>query len=346
MDPSVRWLIAVAWAPWLCGCFLHAQAVLDRPAAFHRGVALGLFNAELDEAPLLEEIRSTGATDVSLVLTWLQEDVAATDLTDDAATPPPERLRRVIRRAHALGLRVMVFPIVRLRHRTAREWRGLLQPRDLDRWFASYRERVLALAALCDAEGVERLSIGSELVSLERHAERWRALIRAARARYRGAILYSANWDRYAEVPFWADVDLIGVSAYWGVTAPGARVTEADAIAGWRPIRERLAAFGRAQRRPIVFTEMGYPSVSGAGAWPWNDFLTGEDGVKDDEAQRRLYEAFTIAWSREPALAGVYFWIWEDAGGFGDRGYSPRDKPAELVVRSWFHPLDRLPPPR
>jgi hypothetical protein len=343
MDPAVRWLIVLAWLGG--GCFLHASAVLDRPAAFQRGMTLGLFNAESAEGPLLEEVRSTGATDVSLVITWQQEDLAATEVVVDPSTPSDDRLRAAIRRAHGLGLRVMLFPLVRLCHRTAREWRGLLQPHDLDRWFASYDRRLLQLAALAAEERVERLSIGSELVSLERYADRWRELVRATRARYHGELLYSANWDRYSEVPFWQDVDLIGISAYWGVTPPGAPVTAEEAIAAWQPIRRRLVAFGREHRRPIVFTEIGYPSVSGAGAWPWNDFLTGADGAKDDEAQRRLYEAFTVVWSSERGLAGVYFWIW-DEGGFSDRGYSPRDKPAELVVRSWFRPLDRLPPPR
>jgi hypothetical protein len=86
--------------------------------------------------------------------------------------------------------------------------------------------------------------------------------------------------------------------------------------------------------------------VRGAGAWPWNDFLSDEDGVEDGETQRQLYEAFVLAWTQEPELAGVFFWFWHGRGGLGDRSYTLRGKPAEQVVRAWYRPDDWRPPVR
>lgn len=328
----------------LAGC-LPPAPVLQRPPAFQRGVALGLFGepeAELDRG--LTEIRGLSASDVSLVVTWVQDDVSASEVRADSGyTPSDELLRRMIRRAHQRGLRVLLFPILRLVHRTAAEWRGVIRPRDPAAWFASYAALTSRLARLAAEEHVEMLSIGSELASLEPLPE-WRRLIAEVRGFYSGRLLYSANWDRYDRVPFWDAVDLFGVSAYFTVTGPEATV--AAARRSWASVRAELTAFARRIGHPLVLTEVGYPSVRGAGAWPWNDFLEGADGAEDGETQRRLYEAFALAWSDEPSLAGVYFWFWQGRGGTGDRSYSFRRKPAELVVRDWYRPADFRPPVR
>lgn len=332
-----------------CGA---AAPELARPPSFQRGVALGLFATASDDPvaeyeSLLDEIHALGATDVSLVVTWIQDDVRASAVQSDLRyTASDETLAHLIRYAHRLGMRTLLFPILRLVHRSAEEWRGTIRPGDPARWFASYGARLSQLAALAEREHADALSVGSELASLEDRAADWQRLIAEARARYRGRLLYSANWDHYGRVTFWPALDAIGVSAYWELTRPGHEPTVEEALASWRPIRERLVAFGRAQGKPIVLTEVGYPSVRGAGAFPWNDFLTGEEGVLDEEAQRRLYQAFASAWSDEPQLRGVYFWYWVSEGGLGDRGYSPRGKAASFVVSGWYRSRDRLPPPR
>lgn len=336
-------LASLVLAGALPGCAPPA-AVLERDRAFQRGVALGLFGGDLDQTrQALDEIATLGSSDVSIVVTWVQDDLRASEVRRDSRYTPDERtIRATIRLARARGLRVTMFPMIRLIHRTAAEWRGLLRPSDPGRWFASYRAEITALAQLSAEEGVARICVGSELASLEDSAE-WPALIAGVRARFTGQLLYSANWDRYDKVPFWKELDLIGVSAYWGVTAPDQRPTIEEALASWSRIRTRLRSFVARERKPLVLTEVGYPAVQGGGAWPWNDFLTGWDGIEDAEAQRRLYEAFTLAWGDAPELAGVYFWFWILPGGVGDRGYSPRHKPAEWVVRHWFKPRVAMP---
>jgi hypothetical protein len=320
---------------------------LARGAEFQRGVALGLFGGEaLEQARGVEEIRALGATDVSLVITWVQDDVRASEVRAQAGyTPPDERIAAAIRQAHALGLRVTLFPLLRLLHRKPAEWRGVIRPADEARWFASYGVLVEKLAQLARSERAERLCIGSELASLEDREPAWRELVARTRAAFGGTLLYSANWDRYARVPFWGLVDAIGVSAYWEVIAPARHATVEEAVAAWGPIRARLEAFVQENGRELVLTEVGYPSVRGGGSWPWNDFLDGEAGLEDAETQRRLYDAFTIAWRGSTQLAGVYFWFWVAPGGSGDRGYSPRHKPAEWVIREWYQRRERVPHP-
>ena len=334
------------------GCSTFPSPVLNRPPEFQRGVALGLFNTDdrsyeerYDEE--LREIRSLGATDVSLVITWVQDDVTAAEVRSEAGyTAPSSLIRRVVRRAHELGMRVMLFPILRLIHRTPEQWRGVIHPVDPARWFSTYGQLLEDLTALAAGERVEWISVGSEIVALENRTSDWERLIRRTREIFRGRLLYSANWDHFLNVPFWSSLDSVGISAYWAVTPPGERPTTEGAVSAWRRMREGLREFSRRVRRPLVFTEVGYPAAFGAGAAPWNDFLTGAEGAKDLEAQRCLYEAFAIAWNDEPMLSGVFFWLWLSPGGFEDLGHTPRGKPAELVLHNWYRPREMLPPAR
>jgi hypothetical protein len=274
----------------------------------------------------------------------VQDDMHASLVHAEAGyTPSDDSLRAAIRRAHALHLRVTLFPLLRLLRRTPAEWRGIIRPDDEARWFQSYGALVERLAALARDESVERLSIGSELGSMEHSTDEWRRMIARVRELFPGQLLYSANWDRYERVPFWSQLDLIGISAYWEVILSSHRATIDEALAAWQPIRARLKEFGHRVGRPLVLTEIGYPSVAGAGSWPWNDFLDGEAGREDQETQRRLYEAFCIAFARASELGGVYFWFWISPGGSGDRSYSPRRKAAEWVIREWYRRRPPLP---
>jgi hypothetical protein len=55
------------------------------------------------------------------------------------------------------------------------------------------------------------------------------------------------------------------------------------------------------------------------------------------ELQRKLYEGFFRSWWGDPRLGGFSVWEWPpDQGGKEDRGYTPKDKPAEGVLREWL----------
>ena len=114
-----------------------------------------------------------------------------------------------------MGPRVGVRMEDKGRGAAAGEWRGKLAPTDRDRWYESYRSFILHYASLAEACGAQEFSVGSELGSMQVDAERWRSLIATVRANYRGRLLYSANWDDYESVPFWRDLDAIGVTGYY-----------------------------------------------------------------------------------------------------------------------------------
>jgi hypothetical protein len=321
---------------------LLGAAVADAAGAGRdRGVALGLFaeDAGWSYRPLLDEIAATGADHVELVVAWYQADAASTELGEHPRfTAPAPAVRAAIRAARAAGLEVLLFPIVRLSApRGPDEWRGTLQPRDRAAWWRSYGARLEALAQLAAEEHVAVLSVGSELSTLDGPADHdaWAHLVARVRGRFHGPLLYSGNWDHFRDVAVYDLVDRLGVCAYFALVEPGAPATLDDLLRGWRDWRAELTRFARARRRPLTFTEVGYRSIAGAGAAPWDE---GVRGTVDLEEQRRCYEAFRRVWRDAPddVLAGAYFWNWYGWGGAGSRSYTPRNKPAAAELRRFF----------
>jgi hypothetical protein len=306
-------------------------------AEMWRGVSLGLFGEDPDWSydGLLAEIQALGATHVELVVPWYQRDVAATDIHPHTRFSPPDRtVLRTLRQAHARGLKVLLFPIVRLEDPGPKgDWRGTLKPRDVDAWFRSYERWLLALAALAQREGVAALSVGSELSTLDVDRPRWAALVERVRAAYRGVLTYSGNWDHYRDVKIYDLVDVLGVCGYFALGGGRGPSDVPTLTAAWQRQRRELEEWQRRLGKPFVFTELGYLSQKGTHAWPWRE---GADEPVDLDEQRRCYEAFARTWGGAASLQGVFFWNWYGWGGARSKGYPPRNKPAAHVIRGWF----------
>lgn len=302
---------------------------------FHEGVSVGMYfeDESTTYLPYLWELANAGASTVSLVIEWIQDDVRATSLRPLQRTPSDETLRRTIREARSLGLDVMLLPIVRLETRGDGDWRGRLDPSDIDAWFASYTEFMLRYAALASDEGVVIFSVGSELGSMERYDEAWRTIIQRVRQVYGGTLTYSANWDNYFNTPFWDAVDVIGLTAYYELAEHGETPTVEQLVAAWEPFVRSLESFVAQADQPVVLTEVGYVSQAGAAAAPWN---YGTRDTVDLVAQRDLYTALYLAWYDEDWLDGLFLWNWFGDGGSDDSGYTPRLKPSSEIVRHWY----------
>jgi hypothetical protein len=315
-----------------------------------RGMALGLWGTgdraggpgRFDRA--IEEIAALGATHVALVATWSQRDVRDVAVVPGVRTVDDATLRHAIVHARRAGLAVLVFPILTLDEVRPGEWRGTLVPSDVDVWWRSYERFILHYAGIAAGTGAEALLIGSELGSTEAWRDRWYHLISRVERVYGGDLVYSANWDHYRRVSFWPRLHAIGVTGYFELAPGGASGRGSDPasevlVQAWRRARDELVAFAAARGKPLWITEVGYASVDGAAARPWD---YGMEGPVDLEEQRRCYAAFVEVWGGVDALAGVFFWIWDGAGGSRDRGYTPRGKPAEAVLRQWLADVGAL----
>ena len=126
------------------------------------------------------------------------------------------------------------------------------------------------------------------------------------RAEFRGPLTYSANFDTWQGIGFWDALDFVGVSAYFPLS-DHADPPLAELEAGWERALAPLAAAARRWRRPVLLTEAGFPSIPNAARAPWRE----ERVAADVWLQARCYEATLRALARQPAVEGVFFWLWE-----------------------------------
>ena len=277
----------------------------------------------------IDEIADLGADAVKLVVDARQEDGSSNVVyLDLRRTPSAENLAEVIRHAKGRGLKVILMPIVLLDDGKG-AWRGTLAPESWAKWFASYRDMLGHFAWIADSNGVDVFVIGSELLSSEAQDEEWTETIAFVRERFGGLITYSSNWDHYHAVPFWDDLDLIGMNSYWTLGG-GGNATVGAITRNWQPIKDDLRAFVADHGKPLLFLEIGWTSLDNAASAPWD--YTQPDPINLD-LQKRLYTAFFDVWHGTPWLGGYSVWEWPPGdGGPDDRGYTPENKPAAEVL--------------
>jgi hypothetical protein len=282
----------------------------------------------------IDEISALGADTVLFVVDARQENGSSSRIyLDMRMTPTPDQLGRLIRHAKDRRLRVILMPLVLLDAPRGNEWRGTLKPESRADWFRSYRDVMGHFAWVAEANGADVLVVGSELVSSESHLEEWTLTITHLREVFSGLLTYSANWDHYTPIPFWDQLDLVGMNSYYRLGRDHT-VTIEQIESRWQEIQQDLLAFQQQVGKPILFTEVGWCSLQNAAHEPW-DYT--KDVPIDLDLQRRLYEGFFRTWHGHPALGGYMIWKWTpDAGGPDDRGYTPQAKPAEQVLRHWL----------
>jgi hypothetical protein len=306
------------------------------PADAIRGVTLGLHLQpdQGDYRGLLWEIARLGASHVAFPVQWVQRDIRASEVDEERGpATPPEVLTAAIRQAHALGLAVMLLPVLWIEERGPGEWRGVLAPSSPDVWWDSWRARLVALARLAESEDVEMLAIGSELGSLEGARDAWHETVRQVRAHYRGRLVYSANWDHHERTLFWDAVDVMGISSYQELSSVAERVPGREELrSGWAPHLTAIHASSRRWSRPWIMSEVGYLSQRGTTARPWDHTL---EGAPDPQEQWVAWQAACEA-AVAGGAAGLFVWNWFGDGGALDNGYTPRQKPAESVLRRCF----------
>ena len=251
----------------------------------------------------------------------------------------PSGIRESIRLAHEAGIKVMLKPQVWI----PGGWTGGLDfgtDTAWTSWENSYEQYILHFAALADSAGVEMFCIGTEFrTSIEKRPAFWRALIHKTRTIYHGKLTYSANWDDWSRVPFWSELDYIGMGGYFPLVE--ASLPSVEALhAAWKPILEDLKAFSLANNKPILFTEWGYLSVDGCG---WRNWEL-EQGIAsrniNEQAQANCVEAMLSTFQSETWWAGSFMWKWfpnmRGHEGYPERDYTPQGKMAEEILRKWY----------
>ena len=303
-----------------------------------RGFALPTYSRQgylsAEASVHLREIAAVGAQWVQINPTWYQDQVHTHTIAATAGTPSDAAVEQVITLAHRLGLKVLLKPLLDLRP-AGGAYRGTIRPADRQAWFASYAAFIGHYAELANRQQVEQFAVGTELAGVSQDRTGWLGVVQDVRARYRGQLLYAANFDEYRQVAFWDVLDLVGIDAYWSLS-PRPTTDVAALQRAWGPIVRELAAFADRAGRRILFTEAGYTSARGSTTAPWSWTTS---GTPDQAEQAAAYQALLSGFAGQRWWAGVFWWVWAVplAPKTDDPlGYTPRGKAAEEVVRRWW----------
>lgn len=248
---------------------------------------------------------------------------------------PPPWLTRPLAEARSRGLRLLVKPHLAY-WGSPFSWRGAIEfedPADLERFREGYRAFVLDLAEVCS--GADAFCVGTELDRLVVHEDFWRGLVADVRRRTGARLTYAANWDRVGDVPFWDELDAIGVQGYYPlVAAPGAAVDRASLERGLAEHLAGLRSLHLRTGKPVVLTELGYDDAPTAALRPWEP--RGRGTPADPALQQRCLEAALACLERERTwLRGAFLWKWFAGPAPGEDYVLDRPELRELLARRW-----------
>lgn len=307
------------------------------------------YNSPVAESALTQMVSQTHPNLVVILPVWWMSDTGTTRIFWRAESSPSDKeIEHIVNYAHRLGLKVFLKPELRCVSKTAIRFHD---PPDTF-WFTAYRRFILHYARLANKTGCELFALGTDL---DRTADepweidQWQKTIkltkRLFRSRTRAPLLtYAAGWRTWRNIPFWDQLDYIGINAFFPLESkkpplpfPEFRPGGVDYLAWfWKSkylpeIEDFLNSLN--QPRPVLFTGIGYRSVSRTYEEPENDTLHGD---YDPGAQRNCYIAAYHALGGKPWFAGWCFQGWEtdtSAGGVNHTGYTPRGKIAAEVAR-------------
>ena len=299
--------------------------------------------ASFDES--ITKLKETNANSVSLIVQLYQSTTKSSDIGPGWNTPTDESLVHAIKKAHSLGMSVAVK--FHSDPKTG-EWRAFVDPSDRNAWFAAYGKHLEHYARLAEANGVELLILGTEMIGVSSgthnptNTENWRALISKVRTVYSGKLSYAANWgtgwaDEKNQVAFWDALDYAGIDAYYTLGTNYNETSVAAYRAYWDEWNKNdITPFQQKVNKPIIFTEIGYKSTTGTHLEPGNYMI---DNGFNAEEQANAYEALFSYWNNVSFMKGIYFWEWKPSpldGGDGNRDYTPQNKLAQSVITNWF----------
>ena len=221
------------------------------------------------------------------------------------------------------------------------EFTGYIEMKSEEQWQQlenTYTQFILEFAEVAQEIKAPIFCIGTELEKFVINRPKyWMNLIKEIRKVYKGKLTYAANWDEFKRVPFWQELDYIGVDAYFPLSDQKTPTVQ-ELEDGWQSHKKVISEIQNKFKKPVLFTEFGYRSVFYTGKEPWkSDRIKGEvDLVGQLNATQAIYNQF---W-KEDWFAGGFLWKWfhdhEEVGGENNNRFTPQNKPVEKLIQKLY----------
>lgn len=254
-----------------------------------------------------------------------------------------EGARESIQLLQNAGLEVILKPQIWIRRGAFTGYINMSSEQEWMIFEQHYRDFIMLYVCLAEEEQISYFSIGTELHDfVAARPEFWIALIAEIRTVYNGKLTYAENWDKIEEVPFWKSLDFIGVDAYFPLTN-GKSPSVAELRKAWAPHKKAMKNLSEIVDKPILFTEYGYRNIDFAAKEPWDS--SREINSNNNQLQANALEALYAEFWFESWFSGGFLWKWhhdhELAGGLENNQFTPQNKPAETIVKTFYGSLFR-----
>lgn len=319
--------------------------IIAEPRGFQKGIVYtswwnGEYSSPESDTTISDIIKPLGVNWVSVVVTCYQESIKATDIIcqPESKTPTDEDLSHVIQVIHDNGLKVVLKPHIDISDNNI-HWRGQIgfgnDEKAWRSWFSDYSNFINHYAKLAESNEVDYFVVGTELVQTSHRGSEWREVIRQVRTFYSGPVTYAANAGEVFDVSWWDELDAIGVDAYYPLSENN-QPSVAELKKSWEPIINQLGQFSSRWNKPIIITEIGYQSKDGT-----NRMASNQESVSvvDLQEQADCYQALLESFNGHDWWHGIFWWNWStdpNQGGPVDDDFTPHNKPAEGVLRSFY----------
>jgi len=279
----------------------------------------------------------TGATWLEIPVLFSQATTYSTLVGTGVNAPNLSAFASGIRRARALGYHVFFIPLSKVD--VPGEWAGEIRfntQQQEQAWFDSYWNTLQPYAAVAQENGVEQMSIGTELEWLGHNApdSLWNELIARVHSVFKGTLTYDMNWDPslYQAPANWLknpDLSMIGVSEYVPIVSSPEQVGS-DAMVGlWKDkVGKLIDAFSAQVGKKLIISEIGYRDTFDAFYNPYN---AKSSAAVDTADQAAAYNAALTNIFADQSIAGVFFWGWDGVGRLDIAG-----TPTVQVVAKWY----------
>lgn len=240
------------------------------------------------------------------------------------------------RLAHGQKMTVMLKPHLWVNHNFYTGNLDFASDLDWQKWETDYEEYILIYAELAQKEQIELFCFGTELGNaVAKRPEYWMQLIAKIKKVYRGKLTYAANWDDFDKVPFWNELDYIGIDAYFPLSE-AANPTVNELTLAWKKHIDKIEATQKKFNKKIMFTEFGYRNADFAAEEPWTEHKNN----KNNQAQVNAYEALFRVLTTKDWFVGGFAWKWYADDYHREEknsvDYTPQDKPALETIRNWY----------
>jgi hypothetical protein len=220
-------------------------------------------------------------------------------------SPSATILGGIVEAVHAVGLKVLLRPLISQTNLYPTNWRGVISPKHPAAWFINYRAALRPYLIMAQAEKVESFSIMTELDKIATSSE-WNVVRARARLYYKvGDLVWDYSW-RWATRKVRRAGTTFAMDAYPALPALHNNASPSQIAAAWgRLLSQPL--YSVPDLSDTTIDEVDIPAQDGAYANS-GDFMLPRSTHPFNQAIQANWMAGACIFMKQHHMKGIFFW--------------------------------------